>query len=91
MPETVKGAIRPKGDKDYFKFTIDQAGVIEVIVSNVASALSLDAILYHDNQAPINTFYSYRSGETLSFKYLLDAGTYYIRLYNSWDASSDKQ
>lgn len=49
LGSNVKGTIRTVGDLDYFKFTVGQAGSLEVQVSNIDPELRVQALIYDAN------------------------------------------
>jgi len=80
--ETIISAkIEGEGDKDYFKFTTSQPGVIEVLI-NPPPNLLLKAYLYDSDQEQITYAVASEVGGMTVLKELIPAGEYYLKVYD---------
>ena len=74
-----KEKIETINDTDFFKFKINQAGVIEIAVENVPSNLIMDMRLYGSGQTEIAWATGNTYGSPVYQTYLGEPGQYYIR------------
>lgn len=78
----IKGAIRSKGDQDYYQFTLDEAVVVDFQITNIDPAIWMEIALFNKdkttNGGEIRT--TTVGGGELTHARLLAAGTYYLRL-----------
>lgn len=54
LGETIEETFRPSQAEDFFIFTTDKAGNIEIVVSNIDPKLKIKAVLYDDKQGEIS-------------------------------------
>lgn len=89
LGETIKGTFRPAQNKDFFVFSTDKVGIIEIVVSNIDHKLEIRAVLYDDKQAEISKSLNSKEGN-LIYDYFLDPCKYYLKLsdYYSFIKSS---
>ena len=88
IDQEMAGSPFPRDDEDYYRFEIDQAGVVEVFVSSVDNARMWGG-LYNVNQTEIVGGWGATSGP-LNFIRLLDAGVYYFRIYVGTETSREQ-
>ena len=83
------GTIAESGDKDYFRVTIDEPGVLIMTLDPVPSAVRMRIVLYDNNQNELAQTRVGDEGQARTLEYLDEAGTYYVLVDNSfYDQSS---
>jgi hypothetical protein len=86
--ESTTGKIRPNGDVDYFELSTTGPGVIEVAIDPVPSELALDLRMYDAQQEEIGNEVNAGDGQAVFLPMLSDAGTYYLRVSQTYDNAS---
>lgn len=86
LNENINGKIRPVGDYDFYKFTVQNSGVIYISVNPVPPNIDMDVILYDPQQNQIAYSTNTSSGQSVYFSFNIPyAGTYYLLLHDGWD------
>jgi len=80
LNKNVKGKIGSVGDKDYFKITTSQAGVIEIAVNPVPSEIRMYVSVYDEKQNSIAYGTASESGQGVFVNVVSSAGVHYISL-----------
>ena len=91
---TVTGAINPGNDKDFFWFVLDQAGALQMQVTNVAPELNLRLYLYDETGSELTHANSSGYGQSISFNDIIcTPGKYFVQLRNKpfFGGASDQE
>jgi Bacterial pre-peptidase C-terminal domain len=83
LGQGVKGTICESGDKDYLKIITIEAGVLEIKLEPVPSAVSLNVDLYNSNRERVSYSGTGSQGQSRFLERLVSAGTYYFLLSGS--------
>jgi len=79
----INGKIRAEGDKDYFKFTVADAGVLKISVDPMPSEVKMHVTLY-DGQQNVVAYRTAAYGDSIFFEASNEPGTYYIKLNSEY-------
>jgi hypothetical protein len=79
--QSVKAAIYPSGDIDYFKMTLPIDDTVTINVDSISSALQSFQVYVLKNELLVRGNTPYTSNGTTTLKKFLDAGTYYLKVY----------
>jgi flagellar hook assembly protein FlgD/phage anti-repressor protein len=90
--EAINPAIFPRGDQDYFKFSVTATGIVDISVLNIAANINACMRVYNASQGQIAFQYSggYGQDMTLSTR-LPQAGEYYIHIYDDSNNASSPE
>lgn len=77
---TIQATIRDHGDEDYYRLDVTQAGVIQVLVNNVASNIDMDLFLYDGNQVQLDRDLGSNAENVGLAERVCTPGTYYVLL-----------
>ena len=80
FPFEVQGSINPIGDIDIYQVEVDQPGVLEVSINNIASNINLKLYIHNENQDDIATTYNLNGGNVNLVKLICEPGIYYFEL-----------
>jgi hypothetical protein len=86
--ETTGAAIYPAGDIDYFKFSIGKSDTISINVDSVSSALPNFQFRLLDRDLTEQANSGYPTDGSIRFKKLLNAGTYYLKVYSGYSTQN---
>ena len=84
ISETIGAAIYPAGDMDYFKFEISKTDTVSINVDSVSSALPEFQFRLLDRDFTEQAYSGYPTDGSIRFKKLLNAGTYYLKVYSGY-------
>jgi len=86
----VVAKIKPRGDEDYYKFTLLSAGMLDISIDPVPAALNMELRLYDGQQAQIETMTG-AAGEPVQWSVEATAsGDHYLLVRDQYnDASAD--
>jgi preprotein translocase subunit SecB len=85
----IKGAIATRGDIDFYKVEITQAGVFDVTISNITNGVDMDLFLYDSSQNLISST-GRNNSPNLTFSQLVcESGTYFFRLKDDGNETSN--
>ena len=79
LGEEASGDIYVRSDKDYYKVTTEETGVLEILLSSISVGSNLRLSLLDENKKEIENDVA-PSGDSASFKHLAAAGTFYIEV-----------
>ena len=91
----IKGTIRSVGDQDFYRFTLAEPAVVDVVITNIDPAIWMEIQFFNEDgtinrdlkesELPVRA----SSGNNqLIYNRLLKAGTYYLRLNDQNDGQS---
>ncbi|HEX2958055.1 MAG TPA: hypothetical protein VHO70_14570 [Chitinispirillaceae bacterium] len=78
--QQIQAAIYPIADYDFFKFTLDTADTILIMVDSISSALSNFRVYVFDAEMVQKTYTSSLTGASTSVCVFLNAGFYYLKV-----------
>jgi hypothetical protein len=81
LDNSVAVRISEKNDSDCFKFFLSKDGVLDILLTSMPENIDAELTLYNHAKEKIKTFRG-DTGIDCAFEYLLDAGTYYLELYD---------
>jgi hypothetical protein len=82
VDKVVMGTIRPAGDTDYFKVTIDKAGEYDILIDPAPSSLEVVLELFDDQQMRLGGAMG-NVGQTVTYAVALKPGSYFVRVRDS--------
>lgn len=79
LGESLDGYLAPKGDVEWYEFTVPQKGKVAVELTGLANVRWSAALLDSENK-PLHEVSAKKAAESVAFDHELEPGTYWLRL-----------